>query len=205
MKPSTLVATLILGSTCAVSAFAQTPSPPPAPPAPPPAQRPAFPPGQLPSSPEDVSRALEQMAAWLRGMGSQWRDRVGFGPAERPLISLMLQHRNELGLSQTQVDTLERLRAEFGREAAQREAEIAGVESELTSLIGTDPVDVGQVEAKLRHVERMRADFRLARVRVIEQGKAQLTPEQLSRMRALVPGPSPPRPRAGSPGRGERL
>jgi hypothetical protein len=29
-------------------------------------------------------------------MGSQWRDRVGFGPAERPLISLILQHRNEL-------------------------------------------------------------------------------------------------------------
>ncbi len=32
------------------------------------------------------------------------------------------------------------------------------------------------MEAKLREIERLRADLRLARIRTIEQGKAQLTP-----------------------------
>jgi Heavy-metal resistance len=161
------------------------------------AQAPA--PGPLPSTPEDISRALEELAGMVRGFGGQWRDRLGGPPGERPLITLMLNHRAELGLSQAQVDALERLRTDFGREAAQREADIRGAEGELAGLLAADPVDLGRVEAKVRQIERLRADVRLGRIRTIEQGKAQLTPEQLRQLRALA-DPAP-RPRAGRPDR----
>ena len=85
-------------------------------------------PWPLPATPEDLGRVLEDLAGMVRGLGGQWRDRRGEGPAERPLITLMLNHRGELQLSQAQVDALERLRDEFGREAAQREADIRGAE-----------------------------------------------------------------------------
>ena len=44
---------------------------------------------------------------------------------------------------------------------------------ELTTLLDADAADLQQVEAKLRAIERLRADLRLARIRTIKQGKAQ--------------------------------
>jgi Heavy-metal resistance len=166
-------------------AVAQAPAPVPAP-------------GPLPATPEDIGRALEDLAGMIRGLGSQWRDRPGASAGDRPLITLMLNHRADLGLSPAQVEALERLRADFGRDAAQREADIRGVERDLAGLLAADPVDLARVEAALRRIERSRADLRLGRIRTIEQGKAQLTPEQLARFRALA---DPARPRAAGPGR----
>jgi Spy/CpxP family protein refolding chaperone len=163
------------------------------------APAPAPAPGLLPATPEDIGRALEDLAGVIRSLGGQWRDRPGGPPAERPLITLMLNHRAELGLTQAQVDALERLRTDFGREASQREADIRGAERELAGLLAADPVDLARVEAKVRQIERFRADVRLGRIRTIEQGKAQLTPEQLRQLRALA-DPAP-RPRAARPDR----
>ncbi len=115
----------------------------------------------------------------------------------RPLITFMLRHRDELGLSTGQVQTLERLRTDFQREAIRREADLRVAEIDGGTLLNADPVDLGQVEAKLREIERMRTDFTLARIRTIEQGKAQLTPEQRTKLQALLATPGPPRPRAG--------
>jgi len=162
------------------------------------AQAPAPAPGSVPATPEDVSRALEELAGMIRGFGGQWRDRFSGMPGERPLITLMLNHRAELGLSQAQVEGLERLRTDFGREAAQREADIRAAERELAGLLAADPVDLARVEGKLRQIERLRTDVRLGRIRTIEQGKAQLTPDQLARFRALVDPPTS-RPRAARP------
>ena len=63
-----------------------------------------------------------------------------------------------------------------------------------------EPVDLAQVEARVRDAERLRADLRVARIRAIEQGKAQLTAEQRDKLRALMTEPWPAAwPRAGGP------
>jgi Spy/CpxP family protein refolding chaperone len=98
----------------------------------------------------------------------------------------MLRYRNELRLSREQVQTLERLRADFQREATRRDAEIRSAETDLTTLVEADPVDLERVEAKLRAIERLRADLRLARIRTIEEGKAALTQEQRAKFRSLL-------------------
>jgi Spy/CpxP family protein refolding chaperone len=110
----------------------------------------------------------------------------------------MLRHRDELGLSPSQVQSLERLRSDFQQEATRYDTDLRTVESDLAALLNADPTDLARLEAKVREIERLRADLRLARVRTIEQGKAQLTSEQRSKLRALLAEPRTPRPRAGA-------
>lgn len=153
-------------------------------------------PGPLPVAHDELSRALDELAGQLHGLGSRWREHFGHGEpaAERPLISLMLRHRVELGLSQDQVDALERLRADFTREATRRDADLRTAEGDLAAFLRTEPVDLGQVEAKIRQIERVRGDQRIGRLRTIEQGKARLTPEQRAKLQTLL---GEPRPRTG--------
>ena len=170
-----------------------------------------------PAAHEEMSRALEELTTQMRGLGARWREHFAVGEArgpERPLISLMLGYRQELGLSGQQVEALERLRADFQREGIRREADIRVAEMDLTGLLrGTGPVDLVQAEGKVREVERLRADLRVARLRVIEQGKAQLSAEQREKLASLLADglPLPPRhggapPRGpGQPGPGPRL
>lgn len=113
----------------------------------------------------------------------------GDPPRERPLISLMLRHHEELKLSLDQVRSLAKLRSGFEREAIRHEADVRLVETELATLLEVDPVEEQQVKAKLQEIERLRADLRFARIRAIEQGKALLSLEQRTILRALVGEP----------------
>ncbi len=138
-------------------------------------------------------------------------------PMGRPLITMMLRHRDELGLSAAQVQSLEKLRGDFMREAIRRNADRKIARLDLFALMRPDPadptkaVDMGQVEAKVREIEKLRADLQLARIRTIEAGKAQLTPDQRTKLNGLLAqmrsrwqrggppprGPMPPAPPAG--------
>lgn len=154
----------------------------------------------IPAAHEEFGRTLDELMGQLHDMGSRWREHFAPAPrGERPLITLMLRYKDELGLSLDQVQSLERLRADFQREAIRRDAELRIAETDLATLLERDPVDLGQVEPKLREVERLRADLRLARIRTIEQGKAQLTPDQRQKLRTLLAEPRrASRPRQGA-------
>ena len=156
----------------------------------------AEPTGASPATHEEMAGALDD--GRFHALGGRFREHfTQRGPlAGRPLITLMLGHRDELGLSPAQVQALEQLRTDFQKEAIRREADLRVAETELSTLLRTEPVDLGRVEAKLREIERMRADLQLARIRTIEQGKSQLTPEQRAKFESLLES-RPPRPRAG--------
>jgi Spy/CpxP family protein refolding chaperone len=151
---------------------------------------------------EEAGRLVDELASRLGSFGAelaqQMRQGRGFmggmpertrgGPAERPLITIMLHHRSELGLSAEQVSRLEALRGDFTREAIRRGADIRIAELDLASLLEQDPLDLAKVEAKVREVAQLRADLRIARLRVIEQGKGVLTPEQRTRLQTMLSG-----------------
>lgn len=138
---------------------------------------------------EELGRALDEPARHLHDLGARWREHFQ-RDGERPLITLMLRHRAELGLSSEQVQGLEQLRADFQREAVGRAAELRAAETNLQTLLEADAADLTQVEPKLREIERLRADLRLARIRTIEQGKGLLSPEQRARLRELLQAPA---------------
>ncbi|MBI2360514.1 MAG: periplasmic heavy metal sensor [Deltaproteobacteria bacterium] len=97
-----------------------------------------------------------------------------------------------------QVRSLERLRADFERQAIKNEADLRVGEMDLSALLEAEPVDLKQIEAKVREIERLRADLRFARIRAIEQGKGQLSAEQRERLQSLLSGSRYPRPRSGA-------
>jgi len=107
-------------------------------------------------------------------------------PAERPLITFMLQHKEELGLSTEQVRSLETLRSSFQKEATDRMAEIEAAEAELQGLLKQAPVDLTKVEETLRRIEALRTALRLGRIKAIEQGKTLLSAEQQKTLQALL-------------------
>lgn len=165
---------------------------------------------------EEAGRLLDQVADGLRSLRVQIEQhlhsgRGGIGPGmgpggpmpggtERPLITIMLQYRNDLGLTPEQVSRLEALRSDFAREAIRRGAEIRIAELDLASLLEQDPVDMAKVEAKIREAAQLRADLRVARLRTIEQGKTVLTADQKAKLQTLlVGGMGMPR-RAGAAG-----
>ena len=109
-------------------------------------------------------------------------------PMERPLITIMLHHRTELGLTPEQVTRLEAIRGEFAREAIRRDADIRIAELDLGTLLEQDPVDLAKAEAKTREVAQLRVDLRIARLRAVEQGKAVLTADQRARLQSMLSG-----------------
>jgi Spy/CpxP family protein refolding chaperone len=167
-----------------------------------------------PGSFEEAGRMVDYWTGRLRSLGNEIAQQVQTGRAprgpaddlggpyghraERPLITMMLEHRGELVLTPEQVGRLEALRTDFTREAIRREADIRIAELDLAGLLEQDPIDVTKVEAKIRELAQARADLRIARLRTIEQGKAVLTADQRARFQALV-GAGDSR-RGGAPG-----
>jgi len=102
---------------------------------------------------------------------------------EGPLLSFMLNMKDQLGLSLQQVQTLRDLRVAFEKETIQRGAEIRVAEVDLREALAQERVDLARAETLIRKIAGLRAELRLARVRTLEKGKGVLTPEQLEKFR----------------------
>ena len=125
---------------------------------------------------------------------------------EGPLITIMLEHSQELGLTLEQQQKLRDLRTQFSKESVRRTAEIRLAEIELDTLLEQDQWDLSKIEAKVKQIAALQGDLRLARVKTLAAGRAVLTPQQLEnfkqvghRMR-LQGGPGSPGPGMMGPG-----
>jgi hypothetical protein len=135
---------------------------------------------------EEMARSLGELVEQFEGLGNQVRDHFTLRDQPRPLISIMLSHREELGLSSGQVETLEGLRAKFQKEAIRAEADLRVAEMDLSQLLSKERADMTAVEAKIREIEKRRADLRVARVRALESGRAVLSADQREKLRTLL-------------------
>ena len=136
---------------------------------------------------EDRSLTPESIGRKLRELLDRLKENFVFetSPEDRAPISLMLRHRERLGLTTDQIKQLEQLRNDFAKESIRSEANLRIAEMDLSSLLDAQAVDMTQVEAKIREIERIRGDLRIARVRSIEKGKAQLSAEQRRKLQEL--------------------
>jgi len=149
--------------------------------------------------PDEFTDAWEQFQRTLQDWGGRIRERFGARSAreERPTISQILTYKEFLGLSADQVKKLEQLRDNFQRQSLRNEADVKIVELDIATLLDNPTVEVAKVEAKIREVEKLRVDLRIARVRVIEQAKNVLTPEQRKKFYEHVETRSARPPRSG--------
>jgi len=108
------------------------------------------------------------------------------------LSGLALRHQKELALTPAQVDNLRKLGTDARREDIKREADRRLAELDLRALMAPDPADpnkprdLARIEAKVREIEKLRADGRVAQIRSLEQGRQVLTPEQHEKLRTLL-------------------
>ncbi|MBI4735046.1 MAG: periplasmic heavy metal sensor, partial [candidate division NC10 bacterium] len=102
---------------------------------------------------------------------------------EGPLISIMLEHKQDLGLNPEQERKLRDLRTEFAKESIRRSAEIQVAEIELDSLLEQDKWDLAKIEPKVKQIATLQGDLRLARIKTLEAGRAVLTAEQLDKLK----------------------
>ena len=104
---------------------------------------------------------------------------------EGPLISIMLEHTQDLGLNAEQERKLRDLRTEFAKESVRRTAEIRVAEIELDSLLEQDKWDLAKIEPKVKQIATLQGDLRLARIKTLEAGRAVLTAEQLEKLKQV--------------------
>ena len=138
---------------------------------------------------QQSAQGLDDFARELREWLGRWGEYLGSGTEkieERPLIAFMLRNRDKLDLSATQVKKLEQLRDDFQKESIRKDADLRVAEMDLSGLLNATKVDVPKAEAKIRQIERLRGDLRIARVRTIEKGKDLLTADQQKKLRELL-------------------
>lgn len=108
------------------------------------------------------------------------------------LSGLALRHQKELALTPVQVDSLRKLGTDAQRDAIKRQADRRLAELDLRTMVRSDPadpnkpMDLARIEAKVREIEKLRADGRVARIQSLEQSRQTLTPEQREKLRSLL-------------------
>jgi hypothetical protein len=147
-----------------------------------------------PSIPEELGDAWERLQRALQNWGEQIRERFGARDSreDRPMISLILKYKDYLRLTGEQVTKLEQLRDNYQRQSIRTEADTRIIDLDIAALLDKPNVDVPKVEQKIREVEKLKADLRIARVRAVEQAKALLTAEQRKKFYETLE-PRPPR------------
>jgi Spy/CpxP family protein refolding chaperone len=151
-----------------------------------------------PSIPDELGEAWDRLQQILQDWSGRMRERFGGRESteNRPAISQMLSYKDYLGLTPEQVKKLEQLRDNFQRQSIRNDADQRLVELDIVNLLDNPTLDVAKVEGKIREAEKLRADLRIARVKVIEQAKAVLTAEQRKKYLETVDSRAPRPPRA---------
>jgi Spy/CpxP family protein refolding chaperone len=148
----------------------------------------AAPPDIAATAHPQVGRSMDRSAMQGQRHFGGWQRHMRHGHFRRgrSVIGFALRHRQELSLTPQQIETLKKLGMDSRRAAIRAAADRKVAQLDLMSLRQSDPVDMSRVEAKVREIERLRADSRLAAIRTDEQAKAQLTPEQREKLKGLA-------------------
>ncbi|MGH7417757.1 MAG: Spy/CpxP family protein refolding chaperone, partial [Candidatus Rokuibacteriota bacterium] len=97
-----------------------------------------------------------------------------------------------MALTPAQVDSLRKLGTDARRADIKGQADRRLAELDLRTLMAPDPADpnkprdLARIETKVREIEKLRADGRVAQIMSLEQSRQVLTPEQREKLRSLL-------------------
>jgi Spy/CpxP family protein refolding chaperone len=92
----------------------------------------------------------------------------------------LLKH---LNLNEKQKATIRDTRSKFMKDAISKMAEVRIAKLELRDILAKEPANMQFVETKLKEIASLKVEMRLARIKAMEEVKAQLTPEQKKKFR----------------------
>jgi Spy/CpxP family protein refolding chaperone len=112
-----------------------------------------------------------------------------------------LDHPEHIRLTMEQQTALSRIKEKALLEQTTAQRKIEGAEQELWTLTGADQPAADKVEAKVREIEKLRADQRLAFIRAVGEAVQVLTDEQRKALLGQIPPTAPSTPQ-GTPNMG---
>jgi Spy/CpxP family protein refolding chaperone len=152
----------------------------------------AEPPDMSPAADEGTGAGGNRPGVQGGGHHGGWQRSIGHSQpghshsGHRPsFIGMLLRNQQQLGLTAQQVDSLRKLGMDSRRAEIRRSADRQIAQLDLMSLRGSDPMDMGKVEAKVREIEKLKGDGTIARIRTADVAKGQLTPEQKEKLKGL--------------------
>jgi Spy/CpxP family protein refolding chaperone len=119
------------------------------------------------------------------GMGKGGMKGPGGGAAHPGMMFSPSFLKDELKLSDEQIEKFKKLRNDYERESIKRGAEIKLAEMDLWDLFDKKDFTADQMEKKVREVEAKKTDLRVFRFKQLSTIKTILTPEQFEKFRSL--------------------
>jgi len=113
-------------------------------------------------------------------------DRMAGGFSGAPLITIALNHKNDLNLTSEQVAHLEKIRSHYQSQVGPIQEQLTAVEKEIAALAQQKPADLVQIKTKLQDAEKARSELRYLRLEALENGRSVLTTEQQDQLKTLV-------------------
>ncbi len=100
--------------------------------------------------------------------------------------SFFLDHSDHIVLTTEQVTQLNQARESAQLQQATNQRKIEQAEQELWVLTGSDAPDAAKIDAKVREIEKLRGDGRIAFIRAIGEGARILTEEQRMQLSGMA-------------------
>ncbi|MGH7872535.1 MAG: Spy/CpxP family protein refolding chaperone [Candidatus Binatia bacterium] len=113
-------------------------------------------------------------------------DRMAGGFVGAPLITIALNHKTELNLSNDQVAKLEQIKSQYQSQIAPLVQQLQANEKDIASLMQQTPADLIQIKSKIQEGEKDRSELRYQRIEALDSGRSVLTAQQQDQLKTLV-------------------
>lgn len=110
--------------------------------------------------------------------------RFGIRMAERNMIParMLLQHKDELGLTDTQVSKIESMQTKFQEASIRGNADVKVKQLKLQNYLKSDKIDRKKLEQMIRDVAALKTNMQIDRMHYMLDVKSVLTAEQLKKI-----------------------
>jgi Spy/CpxP family protein refolding chaperone len=125
---------------------------------------------------------MAMMPPFLPPMMHHGRDMMG-GPGAMPFALRLLAG---LDLNERQKDAIKEIGSNVIKESIRKGAEIEIAELEVMDALDKDSADLTAVEVKLKTLESLRTELRVAHIKAVEEIKSKLTADQKKKLRKIL-------------------
>lgn len=111
---------------------------------------------------------------------------VGGFAGGAPLITIALNHKTELNLSNDQVTNLEKIKSHYQSQVTPLLQQLQANEKEIAGLMQQTPANLIQIKQKIQDGEKVRSELRYQRIEALESGRSVLSSQQQDQLKTLV-------------------
>lgn len=131
---------------------------------------------------QSMGGMMQQMGCCKMGSGmgmGMMEGKKGMGCCEKEFF---LCCKDDLGLTDKQVEALNGIKMSSMKSEIKMQSDLKIAQLELKNLMEDEKAALKDIEAKVRSVERLKADMKIAHIKTFREAKALLTPEQKEKM-----------------------